>query len=213
MPLSKHRAIRLGREHGRKSVEQAQDAARDFLRIILAEGIYEVEKDGLSNDEFDELLLAAARKMPAVVRTAARRAVSDAIRETDPNSYSVTFGDSESLDGDSEQRVGVGSSERRLSAPSQDEENAKLSALKERAALLEQPFVTREQAATILSVSVDTIDRLCKKGELKRKTVGRQPYVITNSILDALSEKPTITDGLTVLTSEELGIRQKLMRD
>ena len=56
-------------------------------------------------------------------------------------------------------------------------------------------------------------DRLCTKGELKRKTVGRQPYVITKSILDSLSEGPTITDGLTILTSEELDIRRKLMRD
>jgi len=213
MPLSKHRAKRLGREHGRKSVQQAQDAARDFLRIVLAEGIYELEKEDLSNDDFDELLLAAARKMPAVVRAAARRAVHDAIRETDPSSYSITFDEGGGSGCSSEERVEVASSERLPSTAGQSGDEAKLSALKIRAALLDQQFVTREEAATVLSVSVDTIDRLCEKRKLRRKTVGRKPYIITKSIEDALSCGPTITEGLTVLTSKDLRLRQKLRKD
>ena len=111
MPLSRHRAKRLGREHGRKGVEQAQDAARDFLRIALAEGIYELEKGDLSNDGFDELLMAAARKMPAVVQAAARRAVYDAIRETDPSSYSIILNESD--DHASDLAAGAGRTEPR----------------------------------------------------------------------------------------------------
>lgn len=210
--MSKHRAKRLGREHGRKGVEQAQNAARDFLRIVLAEGIYELERDDLTNDEFVELLLAAARKMPAVVRAAARRAVFDAIRETDPSSYSIAFGDSDTSDNDLVETVEAASIERSPITPGRHGEDAKLSALKVRAALLDQQFVTREEAATTLSVSVDTIDRWCKKGKLKRKSVGRQPYIITKSILDALADGPDITAGLAVLTSRELDLRQKLKK-
>jgi len=211
MPISRHRAKRLGREHGRKSVEQAQDAARDFLRIALAEGIYELEKGDLSNAAFDELLGAAARKMPAVVQAAAHRAVYDAIRETDPSSYSIILNEGDHHASDPV--AGAGAAESPGKMTGQVGDNSKLAALKEKTALLEQQFLTREEAATVLSVSVDTIDRLCKKGELRRKSVGRQPYVITQSILDALSEGPTITDGLTVLTSEDLDLRHKLMRD
>ena len=72
--------------------------------------------------------------------------------------------------------------------------------------------MTKDEAGKLLSCSVDTIDRMCKQGKLNAKRFGRKQYIITKSILDALCGGPSICDGLTDLTSDDLAIRQKLRK-
>lgn len=205
----------IGRVPGQEPTEEDRQAVRRFLQIMVAEALCELGPDNLSNEQFEEVVSAANRRMPALAKAVARKAVSDAIRETDPDSYSIYSETDRPASETASNRLNLRTVEANVAGkPSGHSALKKIDEIDEKRRLLDLPFISVDDAARVLDCSTDTVERLCKGGELVSKKVGRKRLVSTESICTGLrGGEPSACEQVPDLTAADLAMHQKLRRD